>query len=579
MSKLGEKVRVSVVQFAVGIDEHENLKTCQRMIDEAAANKPDLIVLPEFLNHQSWWRDEDHAYTVATSLDGSFLSGIGAKAREHKCYIMANCTVRRRNNAVTGTNILFDPEGKLVATADKQVLMGNETNFLETAEEVSPIVETPFGNVALYSCMDGVIMETARGIALRGAHILCNSLNSFGDDEATLHIPVRAAENKVFVVSANKVGQLVSDEILPVATKRLKISEDQMSGTGESQIVAPDGTVLAIAPRGVEAVIFADIEVAEADDKVRPDGTDVFKARRPELYAPLAAKPGPRNILPGADQVEAAVYQPEMVGEAAIDEAATAAAEAIKNGVSLVVLPELFFLEDGVVDDVDAAIALSVRATDAIAKALEGSDDDRLVSTSIVERRNDGVAHVGVLISAGGIRLRQSQIHVAGRHQSWVTSLGNEQPTLDLSWGRIAVVVGGDNVFPETFRLLALKDVAIAALPSKTLETWELTTGLLERAAENRMNLVMASQPGPAGASAILATDEDFTLWTEWKHRPFDGNLNTPIVTRTDGAPGLTQATIYPICSENRTITLNTDLVDSRPWWLMDAITSPNPTT
>ena len=44
-------------------------------------------------------------------------------------------------------------------------------------------------------------METPRGLAVRGAQLLINSLNSFAFDEASLHIPVRAPENKVFVIS------------------------------------------------------------------------------------------------------------------------------------------------------------------------------------------------------------------------------------------------------------------------------------------------------------------------------------------------------------------------------------------
>ena len=72
-----EKVRVAAVQFAVGVDEQENLATCLRMIDEAAKEKPRLMVLPEFLNHASWWRDQEHAYSVSISLEGPFVGGDG----------------------------------------------------------------------------------------------------------------------------------------------------------------------------------------------------------------------------------------------------------------------------------------------------------------------------------------------------------------------------------------------------------------------------------------------------------------------------------------------------------------------
>ena len=45
--------------------------------------------------------------------------------------------------------------------------------------------------------------------------------------------------------------------------------------------------MVARGPLTGEAVVVADIDVSLADDKTRPDGTDVFAARRPEAYGPL----------------------------------------------------------------------------------------------------------------------------------------------------------------------------------------------------------------------------------------------------------------------------------------------------
>lgn len=576
MSEKPAKVRVAAVQFAVGVDERKNLETCLRMIDAAAREKPRLIVLPEFLNHASWWKDQEHNYTVAVSLDGPFLAAIAAKAREHDCYIMANCTVRRRNNAVTGTNILLGPDGEIAAASDKQVLMGNENNFLERATEVCPIVETPIGRVGMFSCMDGMMNETPRGLALRGAQILRNSLNSFSNDEASLHIPVRAAENKVFVVAANKIGPLVPSDQIEAVAGRLKISSEKLHGGGESQIVAPDGTVLAIAPPDAEAVVVADIDVTAADDKLRPDGTDIFATRRPGLYGAIAQEPGDRSYKPGAAEIEAAVYQLASSAEDAIGEAADAAAKAFADGVALVVLPELFFLPGGQVSDPADAATLSEKACAALQNAVLAGGGDGHIVASIVAPAGQGWTHEGVVLGADGILMRQRQLHGAARHAAWVDMPGEALHTIDLPWGRLALAVGGDSVYPETFRLAALQNVEVVAVPTQILEAWELRTGLLERAAENRMNLVIASRPSEVGASAIIALDKDFTLWTEWS-REFNGDINHPIVTRAPGEAGLTRAPVYPALAGNRIVTHLTDVVDSRPWWLLDAITSDRP--
>jgi predicted amidohydrolase len=567
-----DRVRVAAVQFAVGDDEAMNLASALRLIDQAAAQGAQLIVLPEFSNHCAWYRDGDHAFAAAVPLEGGFVAAIAERAQRHGAWIVVNSTVRRRNHAVTGTNILIGPDGRIAATSDKQVLMGNENNFLERATAPCPITETPLGRLGMLSCMDGVMSETPRGLALRGAQILCNTLNSFANDEASLHIPVRAAENKVFVVAANKVGPLVPAAMVDTVAGRLHIAPERLSGAGESQIVAPDGTVLAIGPRDGEAVVIADIDPRQADRKTRPDGTDIFAARRPALYAPLAEPPRPRRRPPAAEDLAVAVIQPERDGD--VLDMCSRVAQAAQAGAALIVLPELFHLPGGAVGDPLAAVAASDFAVNALRSALAGTDS--LAATSVVARGADGgLRHRGVLVGAGGAVRMQPQLHAVDRH-GWVSVRGDGIVPIDLPWGRLALIVGEDALYPESFRLAVLQDCDVVAVPFQVAEAWEVRTGLIERAAENRMSVVAATRPNAAGTSLIIAPERDFTLWTKWT-RPFDGDINKPAVTRAADTPGTTRATVHPVTAANREVTLKTNVVESRPWNLLDAIVAPPP--
>lgn len=544
-------VRVAALQFAVGDDLDANLAACLRLIDRAAEHRPHLMVLPEFVNHLAWYRDAEHCYRVAVTLDGPFVNAIAGRARQHGCYIKLNVTLRREEDAVTGTNVLLDPEGHIAAVNDKQILMGNENNFLRPACEPAPVVETPIGRLGMYACMDGVIPEVARSLAVRGAQVLLNSLNSFALDEAALHIPVRAAENRVFVVAANKVGPLVPDDLRPAVAARLQIDPAWLDGAGESQIVAPDGTVLARAPRRGEAVVWADIEPARADDKRRPDGADLMADRRPALYRPLAAPPADGAYPAAAAQALAAVYRPAARGPQAVAEALAAIAQAEAAGVRLLALPELFHLPADA--DPAAAAATTSGLLAAIRAALHGSC---LVALSMVE---DG-QHVGLLVGREGVVVRQPQLHPAGR-QRWIRP-GETLPVADVGWARVALVVGNDALFPETFRLAALAGAEVVAAITAAVEPWELRLGFAERAAENRVNLLAAADTG----GAIYAVAEDFTLWTPWRHRPFDGCINTPVVT--PAGLGLTTAAIYPAAAHNKQVSHRTHLLANRPWRL-----------
>jgi deaminated glutathione amidase len=556
------KIRAAAVQFGVVADVAANLVTCLRMIDEAAKHKPDVMVLPEFVNHIAWYKDALHCYGTAVSLDDDFIHAIGRKAKEHGCYIKINVTLKRDDGKVSGTNVLFDPAGNVIGLTDKQILMGNENNFLEKSTTIAPILETEIGQVGMYACMDGVIPEVARALAVRRPQMLLNSLNSFAHDEASLHIPVRAAENKVFVVAANKVGSLVPEEMREAVAARLKIDPSFLEGAGESQIVAPDGTVLAKAPMKGEAVVFADIDLSEADNKLRPDGTDIMSTRRPELYAPLGVestsggkKPGAESLLVGVGQVSGGVLsESKDQGKEAVASALKMIAEGEKAGVKLIVLPELFHITN-----LESAEKESVEMIRVLKSALKNA----YVATSIVE----GDGHVGVLFNKSGIVLKQPQLHKSGRH-AW-SKLGDEVNVFDAEWGRVALVIGNDAIYPETFRLAALKDVEVLAVPTLILEKWEAELGFKERAAENRMNVIVASKTD----SGIYAITEDFTLWTEWKNRPFDGNINYPVVTIAQG-DGLTIAEIHPAAAVNKMVSHRTDVLNGRPWKLAEPLIS-----
>ena len=567
-------IRVAAVQFGAGADVQANLQKCLAMIDKAAVQKPDLMVLPEFVNHLSWYDDKAHCYAVSVALDGEFLTAVAAKAREYNCHIVINVTLQRESGEATGTSLLYGPDGRLLSTSDKQVLMGHENDFLERAQSVTPITESLLGKLSTYACMDGVINETPRALALRGAQILCNSLNSFALDEASLHVPVRAAENKVFVVAANKVDPLIPKFLLEPVSQATSIPVEFLHGAGESQIVAPDGTVLAKAPRTGDAVIIADVDPSFADDKRRPDGTDIFANRRPELYATIGQEPQRLDFPAGAAELQTAVYQPESNGPDAIEEAAEAIAQAAAKGAQLIVLPELFCFADGLVEDVATAVSISKQAVQTLTAALSGSS--AFVVTTVVECRGDGHAHVGVVIGSQGIVHRQSQLHRVSRHAHWATQLGNRLAILEAPWGRFALIVGDDTIYPEVFRLASLQGADVVAAPMLLLERWEAELGLLERSAENRVCLIAASRLTPAGESLICSLHKDYTIMTPWETRPFDGNISYPIVTRAANQPGLTTATVHPAHTQNKKVSKNTDVVNGRPWYLVEAITEMN---
>ena len=566
-------MRVAVAQFAIGADLDANLKTCLRMLQAAASCNPDLIVLPEFSNHLSWYEDQAHCYQVSLALDGDFLQAIARQAQEINAHVVINCSIRRDKPICTGTSLLYSPRGELLAGSDKQVLIGHENDFLRKAQQTGPVIETPMARIGLYACMDGVINETPRCLALRGAQLMCNSLNSFASDEGSLHIPVRAAENKVFVAAANKVGPLIPEAILEPVSRETGIPVEFLMGAGESQLVAPDGTVLARASLDREEFVYADINPVDADHKLRPDDTHVFAMRRPQLYGALAEDPA-GQVIPAKARPEsaavlaAALIQLEETGAGAVKEATEHLSAAFASGVQLAVLPPLFYLPDQTVTDVATAITAS---SNIVAGLADLCGQGQYIATTLVLGEPTQLS--GVLIGNGGVILRQGPLHTSQRF-AW-SALSDKVVVADIQAARVAVLTSDDACLPESSRLATLAGADILVVPAQPLERWELTTGLLERSAENRINLLVAAQPGELGTSFATALTRDFTVLTPWEERQFDGLLSQPPIIRAQRNPGITPVELHPRWATNKVVSRGTDLLADRPWPLLEPLLEP----
>jgi predicted amidohydrolase len=522
---VADSVVVAAVQFSTGLDVDENLATCLRMIDRAAEADATLIVLPEFINHLSVYESAHHCREVAVDLDGPFVRALAERAARHQAYVVGACTVRRPDR-VTVTSLMVGPDGHLVGQADKQTLMGNERRFLSAGPHVAPVFDLDLGTgrhpVGMYACMDGVTPETPLALTVRGATILTNSLNSFAKDEASLHIPVRAAENGVYVVAASKVGPLLPPQQIEAFSEAMGLPPESFDGAGESQIVDPDGRVLAIGPTEGEAVVTARIALPNRDSRLFRDGPHPVGARRPEIYGRLAE---PAEAPAPADAaVRVAVVgsgDPAAIGSALAD-------------ARLVVLPELTEVPSEIPPDV-----------------------------WVVSTRRDGDAHVGEVYSSEGLVASQLQLHFTPRHD-WATRLGDGLDLIDLPFGRLALLVGDDCRLPEPARLAAVQGANLLAVPTHVEAKWVDDLGLTERAAENRLCLAAATRPTRHGTSILVDLPTDFTLWAPDRDRPFDGTINYPDVARATVDDSFLVGDLHLDRTTNRCISKDTDLVDGR---------------
>jgi len=150
--------------------------------------------------------------------------------------------------------------------------------FVKPGDDLS-VFETRLGKIGILICFDLRPPEATRCLALQGADVIVLPTNwPVGAEVSADHIAIaRAGENKVYVVTCNRVGE-----------------ENGFRFIGRSKIIDPGGRVLAGA-KDEETVLFADLDLTVARQKrtITIPGlyeTDVFASRRPELYASLVGK-------------------------------------------------------------------------------------------------------------------------------------------------------------------------------------------------------------------------------------------------------------------------------------------------
>lgn len=135
------------------------------------------------------------------------------------------------------------------------------------------VFTTKWGKIGILICFDQRPPEAARTLALKGADLIVLPTNwPIGAEVSAEHMSIaRAAENKVFMATCNRVGV-----------------ENGTTFIGKSKIIHCSGKVLASAGDGEETLI-ADIEVEESRQKriINIPGEyemEVFKSRKPALY-------------------------------------------------------------------------------------------------------------------------------------------------------------------------------------------------------------------------------------------------------------------------------------------------------
>lgn len=166
------------------------------------------------------------------------------------------------------TAAAFSDQGELLGRYTKTHLFGDlDRAMFSPGQEPVGLVEYRGLKIAMLICYDVEFPETVRAGVTAGAHLVAvptAQMEPF--DVVNRHVvPTRAWENQVYLAYVNQHGV-----------------DGDLTYVGKSLIAAPDGSILASAPREGETLIYADInsdtvEAARQENPYLDDlRTDLF---------------------------------------------------------------------------------------------------------------------------------------------------------------------------------------------------------------------------------------------------------------------------------------------------------------
>jgi predicted amidohydrolase len=172
----------------------DNLDKFAQQVEKAAAEKADIVCLPEAITLVG---TKLNYVSASEPIPGPSTKFLGELARKHQLYIVAGI-LEKEGEVVYNTAVLLDRDGKLAGKYRKVSLPREEIEGGVTPGNSFPVFDTDFGRIGLMICWDVTFPEAARTLAMQGAEVIFLPL---AGGNLTL-TKARAIENQVYVVSS-----------------------------------------------------------------------------------------------------------------------------------------------------------------------------------------------------------------------------------------------------------------------------------------------------------------------------------------------------------------------------------------
>jgi predicted amidohydrolase len=258
--------KAAAIQMCSGVDPEKNAADMARLVREAAGLGAVYVQTPEMTGAVQ--RDRAGLRAVLRDESDDIIVRTAASlARELGIFLHIGSTaIALDDGKIANRGFLFGPDGVLINRYDKihmfDVDLDNGESWRESAVyrpgAEARIASLPFAELGFSICYDVRFPQLFRTQAVAGAEVMtvpAAFTKQTGEAHWEILLRARAIENGMFVIAAAQAG----------------LHEDGRETFGHSMIIDPWGKVLASAGGTGEAMVVAEIDVAQvkaAHDKI-----------------------------------------------------------------------------------------------------------------------------------------------------------------------------------------------------------------------------------------------------------------------------------------------------------------------
>lgn len=252
MEKTADMTRIAALQFVSTPVPEENFVTARRLVAQAAQQRAELVLLPEYWPVMGM-QDTDKLAFAEQPDEGPIQECMAGLARQHGIWLIGGTLplVSPEEGKVLNSVLIYGPSGERVSRYDKIHLFGfrkGEESYDESRTIVPGAtvgtVDTPFGKIGVSVCYDLRFPELYRAMGDCSLIVVPAAFTyTTGKAHWEVLLRARAIENQCYVLAAAQGGKHVNGR----------------RTWGHSMLIDPWGEIKAVLPEG-EGIVAGEID-------------------------------------------------------------------------------------------------------------------------------------------------------------------------------------------------------------------------------------------------------------------------------------------------------------------------------